>query len=586
MSELPLYLGDGDERMFAVYHPADGAGCAVLLCPPLGWDDVCSYRSRRVWAERLAAHGHPTLRFDLPGTGDSAGYGEPGDLVDAWVDAVATAAAWLRSASGRGRTTAAGIGLGGLLALRAAADDALIDDLVLWAVPSDGRRLLRELRAFARLEAESFAALGAPSAPPGASLAPGGFVLGEQAQAALEALDGDVELPPRGNGRRVLVLGRDGVPPDATLIARLERSATVTTGRGSGYGAMTAVPDLARPPIGTFAEVDAWLGGVDGPDEAVQGVAPSTASSTLELQVEGVSIREMPLRLEAGGQQLFAVLGEPQSTARTGVALVLLNAGAIRRIGPSRMWVDIARRWTARGVTTLRLDVEGIGDATGDGERYTDVSELYVSSFVGQVQLALDALVERCGIERFALLGLCSGAFWGFHAALADPRVSSTIMLNPRILHWHPRLDASRDARKLGQRVHTLRFWQVDARRAKTYAPRLVPFVRWLLWRALRPSDRPVAKSLAQIKRSFDRLRDSGRTATLIFCDGEPLRDELEAGGLLFDDSRWPNLAVELVPGRDHTFRPPWMHRHVHEAVDRALERELARTVRRTVVAG
>jgi hypothetical protein len=159
-------------------------------------------------------------------------------------------------------------------------------------------------------------------------------------------------------------------------------------------------------------------------------------------------------------------------------------------------------------------------------------------------------------------------------------------MLNPRILHWHPRLDASRDARKLGQRVHTLRFWQVDARRAKTYAPRLVPFVRWLLLRALRPSDRPVAKSLAQIKRSFDRLRDSGRSATLIFCDGEPLRDELEAGGLLFDDSRWPNLTVELVPGRDHTFRPPWMHRHVHEAVDRALERELARTVRRTVVAG
>lgn len=584
MSELPLYLGDGDERMFAVYHPADGAGCAVLLCPPFGWDDVCSYRSRRIWAERLAARGHPTLRFDLPGTGDSAGYGEPGGRVDVWVEAVAAAAEWLRSASGRRRTTAAGIGLGGLLALRAAADDALIDDLVLWAVPPDGRRLLRELRAFARLEAESFAALGAPSAPSGEPLAPGGFVLGEEAEAALESLDGEVELPPRSDGRRILVLGRDGVPPDATLIARLERSAAVTTGRGSGYGAMTALPDLARPPIGTFAEIDAWLA-AGGGGEAVQGAAPQTVS-TLELQVDGASITETPLRLEAGGQQLFAVLGEPQSAVRSEVALVLLNAGAIRRIGPSRMWVDIARRWTARGVTTLRLDVEGIGDATGDGERYTDVSELYVPSFVGQVQLALDALVDRCGIDRFVLLGLCSGAFWGFHAALADARVSSTIMLNPRVLHWHPRLDASRDARKLGQRVHTLRFWQVDARRAKTYVPRLVPFVRWLLWRALRPSDRPVAQSLAQIRRSFDRLRDNGRTATLIFCDGEPLRDELEGGGLLFDDSRWPNLAVELLPGRDHTFRPPWMHRHVHEAVDRALERELARTVRRTVVAG
>jgi len=584
MSELPLYLGDGDERMFAVYHSAGGRGCAVLLCPPFGWDDICSYRSRRVWAERLAADGHPTLRFDLPATGDSAGSGEEGGHVDAWVDAVAAAADWLRSVSGRRRTTAVGIGLGGLLALRAAAAaDAPIDDLVLWGVPADGRRLLRELRAFARIEADSFVALGAPPAPPGEPLAPGGFVLGERVQAELDSLDGAALLPPRRDGRRILVLGRDGVPPDAALIAQLERSAAVTTGRGSGYGAMTAPPDLARPPVGTFAEVDAWLG--DGDDgEVVQGVAPPNGS-TLELEVDGARISETPLRLAAGEQQLFAVLGEPVSAARSELALVLLNAGAIRRIGPNRMWVDIARRWTARGVTTLRLDVEGIGDATGDGQRYTDVSELYVPSFVEQVQLALDALADRCDSERFVLLGLCSGAFWGFHTALADTRVSAAIMLNPRVLHWHPRLDASRDARKLGQRVHTLRFWQRDVRHAQTYVLRLLPFARWLLWCALKPFDRPVAKALAQIVRSFDSLRENGQTATLIFCDGEPLRDELAGGGLLTADSRWPNLAVELLPGRDHTFRPPWMHRYVHEAVDRALEQELARTAERTVVA-
>jgi hypothetical protein len=235
------------------------------------------------------------------------------------------------------------------------------------------------------------------------------------------------------------------------------------------------------------------------------------------------------------------------------------------------MWVDIARRWTARGVTTLRLDVEGIGDATGDGLRYTDVSELYAAGFVPQVQSALDELAQRCGAERFALLGLCSGAFWGFHTALADERVAAAVMLNPRVLHWHPRLDSSRDARKLTERVGTARFW----RRVPTYLPKVVPFARWLLWGALRPLDRPVATTLAQIVRSFDRLRERGQAATLIFCDGEPLRDELEEGGLVADDARWPNVTIELVPGRDHTFRPVWMHPSVHEAVDRALERAI-----------
>ena len=46
---------------------------AVLFCAPFGWEDMGSYPVRAVWAQRLAAAGHPVLRFDLPGTGQSAG---------------------------------------------------------------------------------------------------------------------------------------------------------------------------------------------------------------------------------------------------------------------------------------------------------------------------------------------------------------------------------------------------------------------------------------------------------------------------------------------------------------------------------
>ena len=70
MSFRPFYLSGGGEPVLSLFHPAAG-DVAVLMCPPFGWDDICSYRSRRDWAERLATAGYPALRFDLPGTGDS-----------------------------------------------------------------------------------------------------------------------------------------------------------------------------------------------------------------------------------------------------------------------------------------------------------------------------------------------------------------------------------------------------------------------------------------------------------------------------------------------------------------------------------
>lgn len=53
------------------------------------------------------------------------------------------------------------------------------------------------------------------------------------------------------------------------------------------------------------------------------------------------------------------------------------------------------------------------------------------------------------------------------------------------------------------------------------------------------------------------------------------MRDELELEGRLESVAGRPNVRLELLPGRDHTLRPPWMRPYVEAALDEALERVL-----------
>lgn len=559
MNARPLYLRADGESFFALFHPA-GGDLAVLMCPPFGWEDVCSYRSRREWADRLAATGHPTLRFDLPGTGDSAGSPHDPGRVEAWTAATVEAAAFLRAETGAARTVAIGIGLGGLLAWRASALGAPIDDLVLWAVPARGSAYVRELRAFARIETSSIVAAGAPEPPPlpEGMLAPGGFVLSAETTAALAAID-LTELPaPRG---RVLFLDRDGLAPHADLV---RRAGDATVAPGDGYAEMMARPDEARPPLAVFERVDTWLG-----EAEPRRIAPrSDDAAVLELG----SIRETPFEVAQPFGELFGILAEPVDVPSADLCAVLLNAAAVRRIGPNRMWVEIARRWAGRGIPTLRLDLAGIGDSEGDSSRYADVAELYVPEFVEQARAVLDVLEERGLPRRFILLGLCSGAFWSFHAALDDERVTAAVLLNSRVLFWEDALEAARDLRRMRTHLFRAGQWRRVLRGDLDVSPRRV-LSALIAQRSRR--DRS-----ADVERAFDCLRESDTRVVFAFTDGEPLHEELERDGFLARLGEWPNLELELVPGRDHTLRPLWMQPHAHEVVDRALVRELERAAR------
>jgi pimeloyl-ACP methyl ester carboxylesterase len=604
-----MYLRSGSDATFAMLHQpvADARpGSSVVMVGPWGWDEIASYRSRRTWAERLADRGHAVLRIDLPGSGDSSGMPDDAGLVPSWIESVASAARWLAEAR-PAHVAVLGLGLGGLVAAQAAADGAPVDELMLWGAQPQGRSVLREQRAFAKLQGSRYGTIdGAGGELPADWLEVGGFVESAETMAAIERLDvREMEL---GRVSRVLLLGRDGRAADAALRQRLVDSGLdVTVEPGNGWEAMCFHPERYQPPLDVFARVDAWLAASQEPGDASVGpgharVEPPkvrdradqsaggnnvTASDHAILTIDATSIRESAFGPEDGSATFFGIRSEPVTSSASDLIAVYLNAGAIRRIGPNRMWVEGARRWAARGVASVRVDVEAIGDAAGDAGMYEDVGRFYTPERAKQVGALLDE-IERQGLgRRFVLIGLCAGAYSAFQSAAADPRVVAALSVNARILVWDRGIMARRDA-QLVNRVLRADSWRRILSGQTT--PRTVLAIgRSAVAEASRPLVERIARRVRghrpdprawprRLERVLDAARDHDARVVLAFAGDEPVTDELVEEGLQARMADWPNVVFADLPGDDHTLRPIAAQLAFHRLLDDELESPTATT--------
>ncbi|HEX8030928.1 MAG TPA: alpha/beta fold hydrolase [Vicinamibacterales bacterium] len=106
--------------------------------------------------------------------------------------------------------------------------------------------------------------------------------------------------------------------------------------------------------------------------------------------------------------------------------VLFLNAGVIHRVGPHRLHVNLARRLATAGVTSLRLDLSGIGDS-----RSIPGALSFRQSAVADTRAAMNWLAAETGHARFVLFGLCSGADNAIATAMADERVAGLVLLDP-----------------------------------------------------------------------------------------------------------------------------------------------------------
>ncbi len=390
---------------------------AVLLCPGLKNDGLTGYRSYRLLAQALAAAGYPTLRFDYPGTGNSC-EPETDALWTEWQQSIHTAGLWLRYRTGADRLVLCGFRLGATLAVECAARRADVAGVVLLAPVLRGRSYIRQLRVEAELQNATTATEGALELQE--------FRLTAATVADIEQAD----------------LRRTALPAGMNVLVHAEMPSPVLShcvDAWRGHGAAVTEADFAglepllRPtfmnhatPVAAARIVD-WL----------QQSLPSKPLAMQPPAERGVAVLhppgciEQPLHFGPDGQ-LFGMVCRPANGMQPERVVVIGNSSGDPHYGHARFGVELARKLASEGIASLRMDFAGIADSLAENDVGTHVFEVDRSP---DVSAAIDAL-QALGYRRFAVQGLCSGAYHAYHAGLADARIDTLLLVNLPMFAW------------------------------------------------------------------------------------------------------------------------------------------------------
>ena len=127
-------------------------------------------------------------------------------------------------------------------------------------------------------------------------------------------------------------------------------------------------------------------------------------------------------------QSLVGILTTDKTAASALPHVVVVNAGIVHRVGPNRLYVDMARSIAALGYPVLRFDLAGLGDS----DSVVGGASL-VESAIHDVQQAMDHLGQTRQATQFLVFGLCSGANYAMATAFSDPRVVGVMLIDPTV---------------------------------------------------------------------------------------------------------------------------------------------------------
>jgi alpha-beta hydrolase superfamily lysophospholipase len=514
----PFYIRADGRSLFGWHHPAspDNARQAcIVVCPPLGYEYMSSYRSARVLAERLAAVGYDVIRIDYDGTGNSAGDYDDPDRVNAWIRSIGAAIGEAITRTGSKRVALVGIRGGAMLAAQAAVAAGSVDQLVLWAPPSSGRSFVRELNALAGLGASD----DAQSEPANGVLTVAGHAT---TQATLDDLAAwsvaDLVTRP---AREVLVLEREDRPAEPLLEARLKvLGANVTRVKASGTPEMLMAPHVSQLPEQAIDQIVSWFEA--RPNAGTAGAESRSALRGAVIHDAG-NYREEALRF-GDGDRLFGIVARP-SAASTHPAVVLFSTGAGHNVGPHRLYVPLARQWASNGHVVLRFDTGGIGDSAPPIGAADNV--VYPEHMLEDARAAIELVRREAPRRPVVVGGLCSGGWLAFLAAREGLAVDAAFCVNPPLylrdgpdgLEW---LTEEREIEHYQQSLRDASKW-AQALRGRTSYGHITRVAAHALFRQVAARIGGARRDVLPGSLSADlcRIADRGVTTLFVFARGD-----------------------------------------------------------------
>jgi alpha-beta hydrolase superfamily lysophospholipase len=560
----PTHFGPPERAIFGWLHlpQANARDLGVVVCPPIGSDLERAHRALRRLAERLSSTGTPVLRFDFSGTGDSAGDERDSDRVKAWVSDIGLAIDELRARSGVERIAILGMKLGATLAALAASRRSDVDALVLWSPYATGSEFVtvatRTHEMHKVLEPQSYVA-----PPPGWSSGgeeADGFVLTPQTIADLSAIDLAKVTP---QVKHALVVGTGNVRAEDDLVDRFRAAGASADYRHlPGQKFLMVPPHRATLPEAVIDAIATWIG---ERSTAATGKAPAAKKESGRSEETLVFGEQHPL---------VGILSRPSQKSEK-PALILLNAGAVYRIGPHRLYVSLARRLAELGFPVLRMDLSGIGDSPAAPG--CEEAARYPRHAIDDVRAAVIAVEKTLGGRRCIVGGIASGADIAFQVACEEPRVAGAILINPYTFGAHDleMIERYKRARYYQDSLFRASSWkkalrgQVDFRRAiGMVLPKVTDVVKRRVGELLRPAEADSStensvahRMLAMVGRGVDTL--------MIASEAAPGVDYFDAhfGNELRELRSTRGFRREDLKGTDQTFTSRYAQQIVGEVI-------------------